>query len=402
MQINLNKLKHACVMLLLFFMAMNFKAKFFYFVFFTLFMVMIMRFRNFHFPDVAFVYAGLSIIMALYNYSEGLLSMVRCVSPLAMYLVGYNYVDTKKRENLDCDSWLKETENAGNKMLLMIALGSFAHYMANFFLNSGSVIGRNTIDIWSGQRMAATGQGALACVMLGLAVSMLFLPLLPRYRIYGLACIMGILFYNMILAGRTLIIVLIILLIFASWYSDHALKKQRNRRIKLWVTILLGIVVLGLVLAFDIGGNVLFSGSSNFYQRFRGLQDILETSGRMRVKLYYLKDALRYPFGGCHMQNRYSYAHDLLLDAYDEYGIVVFALLIAILILTTKRMYVFVKRTKFSEEIKLAYLCVLISIMLYFCVEPILVGMPWLFSCYCLFGGYLASATKFHSNYEWM
>ena len=87
------------------------------------------------------------------------------------------------------------------------------------------------------------------------------------------------------------------------------------------------------------------------------------------------------------MRARFGYAHDLLLDAYDEYGVVAFLLLVAILIQGGLQVYRLLRYSNYSGGFKLALLLIYVAILLEFWVEPILAGMQWLFACYCLING---------------
>ena len=145
----------------------------------------------------------------------------------------------------------------------------------------------------------------------------------------------------------------------------------------------------------DIGGVRTFVENSNFFSRFfESSGDDIAESGRLERKLYFLKHAWEYPFGGLHMQEEIGYAHDLLLDAYDEFGFLSLFLLIAILYDGLKKLLFVCKNKSIDLFIRLSFLCVYIAILLEFCVEPIIAGMQWFFICYCLINGCLAAMHK--------
>ena len=83
----------------------------------------------------------------------------------------------------------------------------------------------------------------------------------------------------------------------------------------------------------NVGGIQDFVKSSAIYERFAGSwSTISEISSRNDAKLSFLMDGINYPFGGLNMRRKYGYAHDLLLDGYDEYGFLALILMIIILI----------------------------------------------------------------------
>lgn len=120
---------------------------------------------------------------------------------------------------------------------------------------------------------------------------------------------------------------------------------------------------------------------------------MLGNETRAYAKLAFIRSMPQYPLGGFHMKKRYGYAHDLLLDAYDGYGIFVFLLMLAVLAAGIWQLYVLLRRTDYARPVKAAFLLVYCAILLEFAVEPIIEGMPWLFSCYCLINGCLAGMT---------
>lgn len=90
-KIEVEKIKEMLVLVLLFMASMNFNAKFFYFVFLS-FLVVLVTQRCMVIDTVSIIYLLLCITMAIYNFGEGLLSMLRCFAPLCFYLVGLNLV----------------------------------------------------------------------------------------------------------------------------------------------------------------------------------------------------------------------------------------------------------------------------------------------------------------------
>lgn len=98
------------------------------------------------------------------------------------------------------------------------------------------------------------------------------------------------------------------------------------------------------------------------------------------------------------MRSQYGYAHDLLLDGYDEYGILGLLMLLGILASGVRALYRLMIRTDYAKETKLAFLCVNCAVWLVFYVEPILPGMQWLFACYALMNGIMDAMNLTHSR----
>lgn len=397
LKFEISKIKNFLIYALLFLASMNFQAKFFYFVFGAT-IVMALLGRYFIMDYGAFIYLTLGVLMAIYNNNEGILSMIRCLAPFCFYLVGINMA-TDRGKDLIKDEEFQTVENQSFKLLLVIASGSFVHYLINYIYNFGHQLGRNTNDIWSGEPMAATAQNTLACLMLGLATAMIFLPKKKWHRVVGVLSLCAILLYNLVLAGRTIIVISVCLLIAGMIY------KRVNRLSKLSNTFFyafLCLIVVFLIFTFNIANLREYIINSELFDRFdNSWINMFNDGSRTDTKLNFLKDAIHYPIGGLNLRKKYGYAHDLLLDGYDEYGFVALVLMIAMLAVGLKNVIKNIRYTSFSHEFKLALLLMYISVLLDFTVEPILAGMPWLFSCYSLINGCVVGMNRSYYKKEY-
>lgn len=388
--VKITKIRNIVVFALLFFAAMNFKASFFYFVFSAFLAFSVLEGRLF-INNQSFIYLALGVLMAVYNADEGILSMIRCFAPFCFYLVGLNLTIDSEKAPLELDYLQKQ----GYRVLAVISLGSFTHYVLNYLYNFNQQLGRNTNDIWSGLPMAATGQAALACLMLGLSVAMLYLPLKKWHRLGAVVAIALALLYNMILSGRTVVVILLLLLVVGFVYPKQG--KNTTKLQDLFVILGLLAAVIGVFALNDENAE----NQANLIERFgTSFGDLISDGLRLEFKLPFLADMLKYPFGGLHLRDQYGYAHDLLLDGYDEYGVFGLGLLVAILITGSIQVYRALRYTSFRQEFKLALLLIEVALMMEFLVEPILAGMSWLFSCYCLTNGCITGMNRKYFKLE--
>jgi hypothetical protein len=49
------------------------------------------------------------------------------------------------------------------------------------------------------------------------------------------------------------------------------------------------------------------------------------------------------------------------------------------------------KNKRHTDNLRLLVLCVFLAIMLQFFLEPVFIGMPWMFCMFCFYGGILKS-----------
>lgn len=372
------------VLLLLFLTAMNFQAKFFYFIFAAT-LAAAFAYKNTSINRMLFLYFILGSIMAVYNVNNGIISMLRFMAYPAAYYIGISM--SRKDSNYDESVYNHYLQERICNPLFVISLGSFSHYILNYFTNFNNMLKRNTNDIWTGEMLSATGQSSLACLMIGFAVAMILTHRKTRELVFGIIFIVGVLAYNLVLSGRTIIAILLIVFSVGFLYM---LKQTSNvsKKMKVIGGILLLVVVASILWMGNVGGIKDYIEKSNLYLRFLNVtgSELLE-SGRMDRRIFYLSEMITYPFGGAHMRNKYGYAHDLLLDGYDEYGLVVFVILFVLLINGIKQIVRFCKDKGINLYVKTRFLCVYVAILLVFCVEPILAGMQWLFVCFCLING---------------
>lgn len=397
LKIQKSSIEYSLVLILLFLCAMNFYAKFFYFAFGTLVVILLFQ-KKIRIKDMFFLYLMLGTLMSFYNIENDIIAMLRCFAYGTLYLVGFNLPLNLNR----CKSNVEDIKIIAQKrayaMLLAVAGGTFVHFMLNFVSNIGQDIGRNTNDIWTGEQMSATAQVAIGCIMLGLAISMMLYRSKIYSRLLGVAIILSMLAYNLMLAGRTMIVMLILVLVVGAIYL-LANVPSTVKRMK-WIGGITIIVVLFIVIyVTNLGGVRDMVMESNLYFRFfeASKQELAETD-RLAARINFLKNVFNYPFGGLHMRERFGYAHDLLLDAYDEYGILALILLIIILINGIKELYRFCINREIEIGFRISFLCVYAAILLEFCVEPIFAGMQWLFVCYCLINGCLAGVNRIWSK----
>lgn len=365
--------------------AMNFNAKFFYLAVFSTLVLFVMQ-PKVRIDITAFVYLALSILMAVYNLNEGVLSVLRCFVYFLFYIVGYNLVRVTDFKNERSVS--ENAQHRGFMTLAAISIGSFIHFALNFFYNFGEFTERNTLDIWSKSTMAATGQAAIACLMIGFAVAIILTTEKLRYKFLGIIVILTMLAYNLVLACRTIIAVLLIVSIIGLIYVLKS-SKSSKKSLKTIIIILTTVLIISLLVSVNFLGVRDHLQESNFFNRFStSSTDSFDTS-RTTAKLDFIKNGYKHLFGGLEMRSQFGYAHDLLLDGFDEYGLLGLIFLIVILISGLKDSLRFIKYSSSSLMKKTAYLCVYISILLTFLVEPIMEGMPWLLVCYCLINGCL-------------
>ena len=383
------------LLLLLFLCGMNFKAKFFYFAF-AIFIVQCFTKRNLHVSASASPYLFFSVIYAIYGYiSSGPMESIRRLSFLLMYIVGYDSTISKcsgEKAYENVEKWMRDS-------LLVFSTGAFLHYFLNMLTNFGKSIGRNTVDVWSGEILSATGQAALVCPMVGIAIASIVAPIQNKKRTVPIIVLVIIFVYNTMLAGRTLIAMVLLDAVFCIVLFT-LFEQNSSKKIKTWaILIIIILLVIGLYQIDILGIKSLFE-KSNLYARFFDMStsgDMFEDK-RMFRKSYFLIHMWEHMFGGMYMNEQVGYAHDLLLDAYDEAGIMALIPLIIIVFSSIKKAVVLVKSKVLSVQYNILILSFYFCVFLQFFMEPILAGERWLFAGFCLVNGCITAILKLKNN----
>lgn len=374
--------------------SLNLINRYYYFVYIAVIFFSLNYKRKLHFdlyPVSMLLLLALSWAFFSPESSYSILGMLKPVTYLLCYIVGNSMMD----DDVDYSS-NKTSYTLFYWTVVAIAIGLFAHYLLNWVSNLGASE-RNTVDIWTGTIRAATGQAALACIPLGLAIACLFFKNSIKIKLVSIVTIILTLMYNLILSGRTLIIMFCVI---AAVAFAHRFLRVKKGRISV-LLILLAVIILALfVYQANIFGIRSYIEDSPFYDRFfsKNSQMELDEDRRDVKKQFFLKNMLSYPWGGMHMREEMGYAHDIFLDTYDEAGVFALLGMVFYILISVYHMFKCISDDTLSFGFRQIVLCVYVICYIEFMVEPILQGMPWLFASFCLIDGYVSRIIR-HNKY---
>lgn len=247
-----------CMLVVIFLCGMNFFAKFFYFCYIAFFLCLLSS-KKVKFSRSYIVVGLFCIIFGLYGVSSGLIEMFRRLGFFCMYYVGYNI--TAGSDN-------GTDENSEKKLIAYVvafSMGALLHYLLNFSLNFNLEV-RNGLDIWTRAKMAATGQAALAVPALGVAAGLMVAPKNEFKRLIGIAILVAIMAYDLVLAVRYLPMIFMIVLVAAvvSYLFTEKDKKRKRRMIFISGS---AVLILLFLYIFNIFGIRTIVQVSNLYNR---------------------------------------------------------------------------------------------------------------------------------------
>lgn len=345
------------------------------------------------FPISLLVILGLSWVLLSPESTASIFGVIKPFTYVLCYVAGMALIKDDDDYSFEATPY-----KLFYKVVVAVALGPFVHYLLNWITNLGATE-RNTADIWTGETMAATGQAALACIPLALAIACLFSKNKVWIKITSVLTVALVLVYNLVLAGRTLILLFLVIVGVALL---HRLIMQKKGRIKVVLIVLAIVILLLAIYQFDTFGVKSYIEDSPLYNRFFGVNSNidLDEDSRLDRKLYYWQNFDQHLFGGAHFRQDVGYAHDIFLDTYDEAGVFAFIAIVAYILLTIWRLFKCVSDKTLPFAFRQIVLCIYVIIYIEFMIEPILQGMPWMFASFCLIDGYVAGILRHKRKVE--
>ncbi len=375
-------------LLLIFLAGVNLFNKYFYLCFAAVFIFVC--FKKKLIIDVDFLFLLLlAIAWLLFSPDSDSLSLTFILKPVVyplMYLIGRNVL-LEKDSIID----LSDAEKKIKTMSCIAAGGLYCHYLLNY-LSSAQTDSRNTIDFWTGTPLSATCQAAMACLMVAVAIAVLYTTPRMSQRIGALIVILSIFMYNLVLSGRTLIFIAVFVALGCLaflWLTDSG-RRTKLRPVAVILCLAVGIYIVLSRNMFGVQEKLL---SSNLVQRFlNASNEKIFTSGRGDSKIFYVENFRSSLWGGQKIRQLCgSYAHDLYLDTYDEAGIVALLAVAIFVVRSSLCAFRFIRDTRVEIITRAIILAVFLASLLEFMVEPILQGTPWLFAMFCFICGLIKS-----------
>lgn len=388
--INRTSLQRMGMILTLFFMflaAMNFMQKAFYWVFAAFFAWMLTSRGKLRcdVPFGALVILAFSMVLFAPTDELGLNTLLRPFSFLLAYVLGQGIVDGYRK-----DATRREMADWVIRVLWVLVMGLVVHIALNYSLNVGSVY-RNTVDYWTQTNMSATGQAALCCLPVAVASAHLFIDCSKKVKVLSLAVLALVFAYNLLLAGRTVILYIAICFLVGVVYSLTQRDVSQGSKQK----VLFAAAALVVVCLCAYGMNVFhiqeIVQDSNLYQRFFGAraQSMWDTY-RIQYKELYFDHLLEHLWGGSEIRGMVgSYAHDLYLDTYDYYGIFAYVSVVVYSVCSVFHLIRCVFSQGIPWQLRQVMLTVYVVFHIEFLLEPILIGMLWFMMVFCFIDGML-------------
>lgn len=299
------------------------------------------------------------------------------LAPTMGYIVGYQLMSYN---SYNSDLQLK-------RIFYILIFGRFFHGLLNFIVSNGyENIVRNGNDVWTKSIIAATGQGALMTMTISLLYFGIFVVPQKRYieKTFILISVWLCVLNNLKSASRTGIIIMIVIFILCIIYTVLGAKYSSRKKFTIIGTLIVVLALGFLVYNNDFGGIKTNFENSALYSRVNNPVDY--ESGDENRKNMYL-DAIRIGFTKPFGDGTLDTAHNFWLDIFKQTGFIPFLLALIYTINIIRDIWFIIKNHFVNEEIKYLILSVCTAVLINFAVEPIMKGMPYYFTVFCIMEG---------------
>lgn len=382
---------------MLFLAGMNFFNLYFYLIFFAAVLFLAIK-RKIQIDINVLFLIVLAVSWSIFSPTahDKVTSLIKpFIYPLS-YLAGINFLSSG-------DSKTKKDNNSVFIVsVFVISFGCFTYFVLNMLNNMDLTLDRNTIDIWTKTPLSATNQATFVCLSIGVFISVLFCDYSIRKKAICFLLIGTILMYNLMLAGRTIFVMIAaVLLLSALFYFKTEKKYFRKFKIIMWC--IFALLILLYMYESNLFGFREKIESSNFFVRFWGDYSFSSfgEDSRFDKKLYYLQHFFDGILGGAKIRSTgIGYAHGLLLDTYDEAGLLALISMFAFLVKSVYSFIKFINNSMISLNTRKIVFGVYAAVFFQFMVEPILQASPWLFAFFCFISGMVSYSKRLEDREE--
>lgn len=289
-------------------------------------------------------------------------------NPVILFVIGY---------------WLTVKQKSNELASKILILGLFMHGALNvgiYIQNPLSMMNREFVNIWGGT-ITATLHNILFIPIVCLLFYTVYIEKNKMLKSFILIGIIIAIYSTIVSASRTLIFMLVIGFLLNIFLN----KRDNKKKINTLISICLIITTLIILYQFNVMGIRSWLGTSNLGERLAGgisNNDSIVKNIRWEMSLKILRALPTHPFGKITVVH---YAHNLFLDIAKYTGILSAT---GLTIWSINSMYKYAKyvlKTRKDWDIVLFSIGVCMTLVLL--LEPVLEGLPIIFSSYCYLCG---------------
>lgn len=321
---------------------------------------------------ILFIILLIHVIIYYCNYSRISMDWIakNFLNPVILSFLGY---------------WLTVRSKSNVMPIKLLIYGFFLHGALNilvYAINPSTMIERSMLNIWGGQ-LTATLQNLLFIPIISLLFYGVYILKDRKRKVLIIAACLIAVYGSIVSASRTLLYLVLICFFINMIFTA---RKNHYKKINILISVLILVVALVAAYETNLFGIRLWVESSSLGKRINtgiSTNDSVIENIRWTMSLKILSELPSHPFGNITVVH---YAHNLFLDIAKYTGIIPAAGLLLWAIVEVVK-YFFYTLSDFSDEWDAIMFSMAIGFMIAFFLEPVLDGLPIIFSAFCYLGG---------------
>lgn len=314
---------------------------------------------------------SISVVVSLCFYDFN--AVIKCLNYGGSYIIAITLFNRAKNKDIII-----------KRLMFSVFLGFTAQIIlvGCFNLYKGQPSTRTLYAIWNDGLISVTLIALLSSVIIGYSFYAIVCNNNKMLKVFSIGAFAIVLGMNIMTATRTPFILLI--LVYFSLFFMYLRNSSILTKKKFWIGILCVIVLVAICYENNLFGIKTYLLKSALIERMG--EEGLNTT-RIDIAREFMDRIWRYPFGGSFIRTETSkYAHNILLEVYDLYGIVPFMVISVFYIQGIRNIFRMVRKGIF-KSVNFLLMGLYLSIMIQMFLEPVIEGFPILFYIFLFIHG---------------
>jgi len=340
----------------------------------------LIRYLDRDFVFISFFSVSYALFYAFYLESGVQFIFIYALFPSFFYLLGKKLILPNMKSN--------------QLVLIFFTIGFLFSFSAltsilmNLMEGGFAQLSRDIPLFWNGEEKKATLMAAY--LTFNMCIPIIFLVKQKGVHLF-LKLLAGIIFIASLLSvfrlgSRTLLLICIFAIILSLIYIVPKQNIKENTRLIFFLGLF--IILIPQFIPLNLNADYL----SVLGSRLQESNNTSSAGGRTTLWLQSLENLFKYPFGWQGEGVRYS--HNLWLDVARYAGLIPFSLLLIFTIRSLRNTYKAARKNRSSLLLNTTMVIFSLSSILIFFVEPIMEGLFFLFTIFCIFQGMINAYLK--------
>ncbi len=314
---------------------------------------------------------SVSVVISVYFYD--LNAVIKCLNYGGAYIIAITIFKFAKKKDVVIKRLMFSIFSGFATQIMLVYL---------FNLYKGQPSTRTLYAIWNDGLISVTLIALLSSVIIGYSFYAIVCNKNKILKVYSIVALMIVFLINIMTATRTpfILSILVCFLLFVLYTRNSNMSTKK----KFWICVLCVIVFAVLCYVNDWFGIKTFLLKSALFERM-GEEGIKTT--RTDIAQEFIARMCQYPFGGNFIRKEIGkYAHNILLELYDLYGVIPFVITSVFYLQGIKNVFYMAKKGVY-KSVNFLLIGLYLSIMIQMFLEPVIEGFPILYYVFLFIHG---------------